>query len=161
MTDHILSHTAEIVAKYSSANLMAAADLPSFIRSIYGTLSTVANGNIAPVEHEKPTPAVAIKKSVFADHIICLEDGRKFKTLKRHLRASYNMSPSQYRERWGLSADYPMVAPAYSVRRAELAKSFGLGAKGVVRSLRVAAKQDSSLPKRGRGRPRKDAVLAA
>jgi predicted transcriptional regulator len=100
--------------------------LPALIQEVFKTLSGVGK---EPTQPDKPQPAVPVKKSVFADHIICLEDGKKLKMLKRHLKTAYNMTPEQYRERWGLPQDYPMVAPSYARHRSSLAKKIGLGTK--------------------------------
>ena len=117
---------ADIVSAYVSNNSVASSDLPALIGEVHGALMRVAGGAVeAPVE--APKPAVPIKKSVTPDFIICLEDGKKFKSLKRHLRTQYNMTPEQYREKWGLPADYPMVAPNYAKARSQLAKEMGLG----------------------------------
>ena len=117
---------ADIVSAYVSNNSVAASDLPNLIGDVHGALLRVSNGaQEAPVE--APKPAVPVKKSVTPDFIICLEDGKKFKSLKRHLRTQYNMSPEEYREKWGLPADYPMVAPNYAAARSNLAKQMGLG----------------------------------
>ncbi|MCS6855146.1 MAG: MucR family transcriptional regulator [Elioraea sp.] len=123
---NILELTAEIVSAHVSNNSVPLSELPGLIQEVYKTLSAVGRGASAP---EKPQPAVPIKKSVFPDYIICLEDGKKLKMLKRHLKTVYNMTPEQYRERWGLPPDYPMVAPNYAQRRSELAKKIGLGTK--------------------------------
>ncbi|WP_370154372.1 MucR family transcriptional regulator [Ferrovibrio sp.] len=124
----LLALTAEIVAAHVSNNKVEAADLPALIRQIYGTLSGLDGVAPAPaVLSDKPQPAVPIKKSVTPEHIICLEDGQKLKMLKRHLMSHYSMTPEQYRERWGLPADYPMVAPNYALQRQVLAKKIGLG----------------------------------
>ena len=118
--------TAEIVSAYVSNNTVAAADIPALINQVYGALSRVSGGpGDAPAEPLKP--AVSVKKSITPEHIVCLEDGKKFKSLKRHLRTQYNMTPEQYREKWGLGADYPMVAPNYAAARSQLAKQMGLG----------------------------------
>lgn len=117
---------ADIVSAYVSNNSVAVGDLPSLINDVHNALSRVSSGAVEPVA-EAPKPAVPLKKSVTADHIICLEDGKKFKSLKRHLRTQYNMSPEEYREKWGLAPDYPMVAPNYAAARSELAKKMGLG----------------------------------
>ena len=120
----LLSLTAEIVAAHVSNNTVALADLPQLIQSVYQTLSGAGDtAGAAP----RPQPAVNVKKSVTPDYIICLEDGRKLKMLKRHLKTAYNMTPEQYRERWGLPHDYPMVAPNYARERSNLAKKMGLG----------------------------------
>ena len=118
--------TADVVAAYVSNNVIPAGDLPALIRGVHGALSQVGTG--AP-EPEPLEPAVPVKKSIGSDYLICLEDGKKFKSLKRHLRTKYDMSPQEYREKWGLPADYPMVAPAYARQRSELAKKMGLGRK--------------------------------
>jgi predicted transcriptional regulator len=117
---------ADIVAAYVSNNPVAAADLPALIGEIHAALGRVANGG-GTTPAEAPKPAVPVKKSVTPDHIVCLEDGKKFKSLKRHLRTRYGLTPEQYREKWGLGADYPMVAPSYALARSQLAKQLGLG----------------------------------
>lgn len=125
----LLALTAEIVAAHVSNNKLEAAELPGLIRQVYGTLAgidgTATASSAGPAE--KLQPAVPIKKSVTPEFIICLEDGQKLKMLKRHLMSHYNMTPEQYRERWGLPADYPMVAPNYALQRQVLAKKIGLG----------------------------------
>lgn len=123
---NILELTAEIVSAHVSNNSVPVSELPSLIQEVFRTLSTVGKST-APAE--KPQPAVPIKKSVHPDYIICLEDGKKLKMLKRHLKTAYNMTPEQYRERWGLPPDYPMVAPNYAKHRSTLAKKIGLGTK--------------------------------
>jgi predicted transcriptional regulator len=122
----VLGLTAQIVSAHVSNNTVTTDALPALIQEVYRTLATVGR---EPVQPDKPQPAVPIKKSVFADHIICLEDGKKLKMLKRHLKTAYNMTPEQYRERWGLAPDYPMVAPTYARHRSTLAKKIGLGTK--------------------------------
>ena len=119
---------AEIVAAYVGANTIAAGQLPELIRSVVTTLSGLEGGVEEPVV-EPPKPPVSIRRSVTPDYLVCLEDGKKLKMLKRHLRTTYNMSPKDYREKWGLPADYPMVAPNYAARRSEFAKKIGLGRK--------------------------------
>ncbi|MGX1787057.1 MucR family transcriptional regulator [Bosea sp. NPDC055332] len=118
---------ADIVSAYVLNNSVPAADLPNLIAMTHAAITGLGSEAAAPVVDEKPTPAVSIKKSITAEHLICLEDGKKFKSLKRHLRTAYNMSPEEYRARWGLPADYPMVAPAYAEARSSLAKKMGLG----------------------------------
>lgn len=125
----LLSLTAKIVSAHVSNNPVEASALGSLIQLVHKTLAGIGEEE-APVE--KLVPAVPVKKSVFADYIVCLEDGKKLKMLKRHLATSYNMSPDQYRERWGLPSDYPMVAPDYAAKRSQLAKSIGLGRKPAV-----------------------------
>ncbi len=121
----VLALTAQIVSAHVKANSVAADALPDLIRDVHRAVSGL--GAAPSVTSERPQPAVPIKKSVFPDFIICLEDGKKLKMLKRHLMSSYNMTPEQYRERWGLGADYPMVAPNYALHRSSLAKKIGLG----------------------------------
>jgi len=123
----LLSLTTNIVAAHVSNNSVAATDLPMIIRDVYDTLSNV--GSPREREPERPSPAVPIKKSVTPEYIVCLEDGKKLKMLKRHLKTAYDMSPEDYRERWGLPADYPMVAPNYARQRSKLAKQIGLGTR--------------------------------
>ena len=116
----------DIVSAYVSNNSLGAGDLPTLIKDVYGALSRVTNGEAAaPAEAAKP--AVPIKKSITPDYLVCLEDGKQFKSLKRHLRTQYGLSPEQYREKWNLGADYPMVAPNYAEARSKLAKQMGLG----------------------------------
>jgi predicted transcriptional regulator len=123
----ILTLTTEIASSYVSNNKLEQDEIPQLIDSIYKSLSSV--NSVAPHLAERPQPAVPIKRSLTDDYIICLEDGKKLKMLKRHLKTSYNMTPEEYRERWGLPADYPMVAPSYAKRRSSLAKDIGLGKK--------------------------------
>jgi predicted transcriptional regulator len=125
-TTNIIELAAEIVSAYVSNNSVPSGDLPALINDVHLALTKVGNGQVeAPAE--APKPAVSVKKSITPDFIICLEDGKKFKSLKRHLRTQYNMTPEQYREKWGLPPDYPMVAPNYAKARSELAKEMGLG----------------------------------
>lgn len=125
----LLEMTADIVSAYVGNNTVSAETLPSLIASIHAALSGVSNGPVE-AEPEPKEPAVPIRKSMAPDFLICLEDGRKFKSLKRHLRTKYDMSPEEYRAKWGLPKDYPMVAPNYAKARSELAKSMGLGQGG-------------------------------
>ena len=118
--------TAQIVSAYVGNNSVAAHDLSVLINQVHGALTRVSSGQSdAPSEPLKP--AVSVKKSITPDYIVCLEDGKKFKSLKRHLRTQYDMTPEQYREKWGLPHDYPMVAPNYAAARSHLAKQMGLG----------------------------------
>lgn len=120
--------TAEVVAAYVSNNVVPTSDLPNLIAQVHSALGNTAVPQVVePVE--KPKPAVPVKKSLQQDYLICLEDGQKFKSLKRHLMTHYNMTPEEYREKWDLPADYPMVAPAYAEARSRLAKEMGLGQK--------------------------------
>jgi len=122
----LLALTSEIVAAHVSNNSVAMGDLAKLIHDVHRALSAVSAGTVS----ERPDPAVPIKKSVTAEYIVCLEDGKKLKMLKRHLMSSYNLTPEQYRERWGLPHDYPMVAPNYAKHRSSLAKKIGLGTRG-------------------------------
>lgn len=122
----IVEFTTQIVSAYVSNNTVVPADLPALINEVHDALSRASN-HIAPPIREELKPAVSPKKSVTPDYIICLEDGKKFKSLKRHLRTHYNMSPEEYRDKWGLPPDYPMVAPNYAQARSNLAKKMGLG----------------------------------
>ena len=125
-SDDILKLAADIVAAYVSNNPLPVSDVPGMIRSVHGTLG----GLIGVTQSEIQTahkPAVAVKRSVNPDYIVCLEDGKKLKMLKRYLRSNYNMTPEEYRAKWGLPADYPMVAPNYAAQRSEFAKKIGLG----------------------------------
>jgi predicted transcriptional regulator len=125
-TTDVLGLTAQIVSAHVSNNSIGADALPALIQDVYRTLAGVGKEQVVP---EKQAPAVPVRKSVFPDHIICLEDGKKLKMLKRHLKTSYNMTPEQYREKWQLPPDYPMVAPNYAKHRSSLAKKIGLGTK--------------------------------
>jgi predicted transcriptional regulator len=118
--------TAEIVSAYVSNNSVPAGDLQSLISQVHSALTRVSSGH-ADAPNEPLKPAVSVKKSITADHIVCLEDGKKFKSLKRHLRTQYSLTPEQYREKWSLAPDYPMVAPNYAAARSQLAKQMGLG----------------------------------
>ena len=149
MSDPVLSLAVQIVSAHVAHNTVAVESLPALIQSVYSTLSTVGT---AAREPEKLQPAVPIKKSVSPDHIVCLEDGKKLKMLKRHLKTAYDLTPEQYRERWNLPRDYPMVAPDYAEKRSALAKSIGLGRKPAAMASEVARKTA--------GRPRKVAKAA-
>lgn len=118
---------ADLVSAYVSNNSMRASDLPDFIASVHASIQSLAIGQVEAPPAPPPVPAVPIKKSLTQDHIICLEDGKKFRSLKRHLGTVYNMTPDEYRAKWGLPKDYPMVAPGYSEIRSKLAKDIGLG----------------------------------
>lgn len=121
----LLAMTTDIVAAHVSNNTISKAELPGLIETVYKSLGSL-NGDGA-FHGDRPTPAVPVKKSVQPDYIICLEDGKKLKMLKRHLRSAYNLSPEEYREKWHLPPDYPMVAPNYAQKRSTLAKNIGLG----------------------------------
>jgi predicted transcriptional regulator len=118
---------ADIVSAYVSNNTVAMQDLPNLIHEVHNALLRITSGGGAEIDSESLKPAISVKKSVTPDYIVCLEDGKKFKSLKRHLRTQYNMTPEDYREKWGLPADYPMVAPNYANARSALAKQMGLG----------------------------------
>jgi predicted transcriptional regulator len=150
----LLQLTAQIVAAHSSHNHVTPEALLGLIGTVYTSLATA--GRAMPVV-EKTQPAVPVKKSVFPDHIVCLEDGKKLKTLKRHLATSYGMTPEQYREKWGLPARYPMVAPDYAARRATLARSIGLGRRPAAT---VAQPESAAEPetRSRRGRPPRQAA---
>jgi predicted transcriptional regulator len=130
----LLELTAEIVSAHASNNKVAPAELTEVIKDVFGTLSELGDSGLPA---EAPTPAVPVKKSITPDHIVCLEDGKKLKMLKRHLNTAYGMTPEQYRARWGLPADYPMVAPNYAKRRSSLAKKIGLGRKAGTKPRRI------------------------
>ncbi|WP_119458312.1 MucR family transcriptional regulator [Rhodospirillaceae bacterium SYSU D60014] len=138
--EELLRMTTEVAAAYVSNNTLAAAQLGEVIRAIHGSLTDL-NGNGAVAQAEPPAPAVPIKKSIMPDYIICLEDGKKLKMLKRHLRSTYNMTPEEYRTRWNLPADYPMVAPNYAAQRSAFAKKIGLGRTPGARGRRGRAKK--------------------
>ena len=126
ITEGLIDLTADIVSAYVSNNAVVSGDLPTLINEIYDALSKAAAKASQPLTEEL-NPAVPIKKSVMPDYIICLEDGKKFKSLKRHLRTHYELTPEQYRDKWSLPHDYPMVAPNYAAARSALAKKMGLG----------------------------------
>ena len=123
---NVIELTASIVAAYVGNNPTPAAELPALIGQIHSALLRISGGKVE-VAAEPSKPAVSVKKSMTADYLVCLEDGKRFKSLKRHLRTQYSMTPEQYREKWSLPADYPMVAPNYAVARSQLAKKMGLG----------------------------------
>jgi predicted transcriptional regulator len=125
----LLGLTTEIVAAHVANNTVAASDLPGLISQVYAALATV--GTTKEPVPEKPQPAVPVRKSIHPDYIVCLEDGKKLKMLKRHLMTAYNLTPDEYRERWNLPPDYPMVAPSYARQRSRLAKEIGLGTRAV------------------------------
>jgi predicted transcriptional regulator len=126
--DAILKQVTEIVTAYLSKNSLPPDEVPALIRNVHATLGGIAGTE--PVVREAREPAIAIKKSVKPDYIVCLEDGKKLKMLKRYLRARYDLSPDEYRAKWGLPANYPMTAPNYAAKRSEFAKKFGLGKPG-------------------------------
>ncbi len=142
--------TADIVSAYVSNSSVSMADLPGLIQQVHRALADVANGAQAQEAAPPATPAVPVKKSITPDYLICLEDGRKFKSLKRHLRTKYDMSPDQYRSKWNLPKDYPMVAPNYAAARSTLAKQMGLGQGG-----RKTAAAAPAKPARGRAKAAK------
>lgn len=131
--------TADIVSAYVSNNTVASSDLPALISSVHSALSSTAQKASEPIVEELK-PAVPIKKSVTDQHIICLEDGKKFKSLKRHLRTHFDLTPEEYRAKWGLPVDYPMVAPGYAAARSELAKKMGLGQNGARKTRKSRSK---------------------
>src|SRR3954453_1985064 len=125
--DTLLTLTADIVAAHVSNNSVAVNDLPNLIQNVHGALSGISGNSSEP--EPNPDPKVSIRSSIKPDYIVCLEDGKKLKMLKRHLMTHYNLTPDQYRQKWGLTSDYPMVAPNYAEQRRTLAKSIGLGTK--------------------------------
>ena len=135
----LLALTTEIVAAHVSNNTVSVGDLPQLINQVYNSLANI--GSVPPAPAERPQPAVPIKKSVNPDFIVCLEDGKKLKMLKRHLRSTYNLTPDEYRVKWGLAPDYPMVAPKYAQQRSEFAKKIGLGRGTGRHSARASAKR--------------------
>ena len=144
----LTSLTADIVSAYVVHNALTGDKLPDLIGSVYGALSRASVQGAEP-EKVELKPAVAIKKSVTPDYIVCLEDGKKFKSLKRHLKAHYDMSPEEYREKWGLPHDYPMVAPAYAAARSDLAKNMGMGRRSI-----AAAAVQAGVPAAPAGKPK-------
>ncbi len=133
MSDHpepneLLALTTDIVSSHVANNPVQVSELPQLIQHVYAALASASN-SAATRAPSRPQPVVSIKKSVTPDFIICLEDGKKLKMLKRHIKTRYNMTPEEYKERWGLSCDYPMVAPNYAAQRSQLAKQIGLGTK--------------------------------
>lgn len=125
-TQNYIELTADIVSAYVSNNSVSAGDIPGLINQVHSALMRVSGGQVEAAA-EPLKPAVSVKKSITPEYIVCLEDGKKFKSLKRHLRTQYNLTPEQYREKWGLAPDYPMVAPNYAAARSQLAKQMGLG----------------------------------
>jgi predicted transcriptional regulator len=124
--DQIISLTAQIVSALVANNDVAAGQIPAFIRGVHQALVTVGQAAVEPI---KPTPAVAVKKSVFADHILCLDCGKSFKALKGHIRSDHRLTPEEYRTKWGLPSSYPMIAAEYAAARSKMAKAIGLGRK--------------------------------
>ena len=143
---HLTELVADIVGAYVSNNKVAVSELPGIISQVHSALQRTTAGAEAP-QQEAQQPAIAVRRSVNPDYIVCLEDGKKFKSLKRHLRTDHDMTPQEYRAKWGLKPDYPMVAPNYAASRSELAKKMGLGRK--------PAEAAETQPKRRGGRPRK------
>ncbi|KAB2694610.1 MucR family transcriptional regulator [Ochrobactrum sp. Kaboul] len=144
VTIALLELTTDIVSSFVSNNMVSSSELPSLISLVHGKLNELQSGSPATEERvEAPKPAVNPKKSITEDYIICLEDGQRFKSLRRHLRTHYNMSPEDYREKWGLAPDYPMVAPAYRAQRSALAKTLGLGRKPGEKPARTSRKKTS------------------
>lgn len=137
--NEMISLTADIVSAYVSNNPLPAAGLPDLIASVHSSLSGI--GHPVSAEQPKQDPAVNPKRSVFPDHLICLEDGKKFKSLKRHLATDHGLTPDEYRVKWGLKADYPMVAPNYAAQRSALAKASGLGRKPSTKPVKKASKK--------------------
>ena len=160
--DSMLALTTKIVAAYISKNATQGSELPALIDRVFQSLAGITTGPAATPE-APPTPAVPVRKSVFADHIVCLEDGKKLKMLKRHLMTSYGLTPEAYRERWKLPPDYPMVAPNYAATRSSLAKSIGLGRKPAAAEPEANATEQDEAPAKPvrRGRKVEKAAEAA
>jgi predicted transcriptional regulator len=146
--DELLRMSVEIVASYLAANSIAAGSIPELIRSVHGSLQAVSRPEAPIRPAEKQKPAVPIGRSINEDYIVCLEDGKRLKMLKRYLRSRHNLTPDEYRRKWGLPPDYPMVAPAYATRRSEFAKQIGLG-RGVRRQKTAAPVKAAA---KGKGR---------
>ena len=153
-TPNSIELAADIVSAFVSNNSVPATELPALIGSVHAALNQVASGSTQQPAEEPKAPAVPIKKSVQPDYLVCLEDGRRFKSLKRHLRTVYDLTPDQYRAKWGLPADYPMVAPNYAAARSELAKQLGLGARrrATANAEPVSAEPQAAAPAKGRRR---------
>ena len=151
-----LGYAAQIVSAHVFNNSVQASDLPTLIQQVYTALTSL--GSEPALAVEKREPAVPVRKSVFPDYIVCLEDGKKLKMLKRHLMTSYGLTPEAYRERWGLPSNYPMVAPSYAERRSALAKSIGLGRKPVAAREEEPAEVAAPAKKRGRKAAHADAA---
>ena len=151
-----LEMAANIVSAFVSNNSVPVSELASLIQSVHASIQNIAGGTAPAPVAEPQEPAVSIRKSITPEYIVCLEDGKKFKSLKRHLRTAYDMSPDQYRAKWNLARDYPMVAPAYAAARSALAKQSGLGQPRGEEPEKAKAKpaEKAAGPKRGRGRPR-------
>lgn len=130
----LVEYTSRVISAYVSNHVVPSTDLSKLIGSVFNALQSVSHATPATPVIEKPKPPVPVRKSIEQDYLICLEDGLRFKSLKRHLKASFNMTPDQYREKWDLPADYPMVAPAYAAARSQLAKNMGLGKSSRKRS---------------------------
>jgi len=133
-TPNFVELTSDIVSAFVSHNSVPATELPDLIAKVHQSLGKLVSPEVAAPVEEKREPAVSIKKSIAPDYLICLNDGRRFKSLKRHLRTAYNLTPDDYRKMWGLPPDYPMVAPAYAEARSQLAKKMGLGQQRRMRS---------------------------
>ena len=153
----LTSLTADIVSAYVANNAIGSDKLPEVIGSVYGALSRASLQAVEP-EKVELKPAVAIKKSVTPEYIICLEDGKQFKSLKRHLQTHYDLSPEDYREKWGLPRDYPMVAPSYAAARSDLAKNMGLGRRGAAAAAAEAEAPAAVKPAKARGKQTRKAI---
>ena len=160
--DSMLALITKIVSAYISKNAMPGTELPALIDRVFQSLAGLTT-NPATAPQARPDPAVPMKKSVFPDHIVCLEDGKKLKMLKRHLMTSYGLTPDAYRERWGLPSNYPMVAPSYAEKRSTLAKSIGLGRKPAAVEPEAGATEQDEAPAKPvrRGRKVEKAAEAA
>ena len=158
-----LAMAAEVVAAFVSHNSLPPGELPALLQSVHASFGEIAAGKTIEPAQEAKKPAVPIKRSVTNDFIICLEDGRKFKSLKRHLSTAFGLSPDEYRDKWGLRSDYPMVAPAYASARSALAKEMGLGQKrkAKARPIQAAVKKPRRRSKAAVNKPRGRSKAAA
>ena len=161
---NVVEMAAEIVSAYVRNNSVPVSELPALLQSVHDSLGSILNGAKPEVVKEPPQPKVPVKKSVTNDYIVCLEDGKRFKSLKRHLHSEHGLSPQEYRDKWGLAKDYPMVAPAYADARSNLAKTMGLGRKAGTPALEMpepeadvvepapVEEEASKKPRRGRAK---------
>ena len=150
--DEILTMTTQIVSAYVSHNELSGSQIPEVIRSVYATLNAQKSGGAAAAQAPQK-PAVTVRKSITPEFIICLEDGKKLKMLKRHLRTTYGLTPEEYRAKWGLSADYPMVAPNYAAQRSAFAKKIGLGRKATKPAAKAKAKPAAKSAAKAKAKP--------
>lgn len=158
---NVVEMAAEIVSAYVRNNSVPVSELPTLLQSVHESLGKILGGSKPEAAKEPPQPKVPVKKSITNDYLVCLEDGKRFKSLKRHLQSAYGMSPQEYRDKWGLPKDYPMVAPAYANARSELAKTMGLGRKAGVPAPEAAGPDAAAGPEPELALPEPDAAEAA